>query len=88
VQGLLEEASRVLEGNPKLEVASIGAGRKPIPGGGEPVFGQLEQIPGYFVAFSHSGATQGLFVPELLAREIVDGIESPLLANFRPGRYS
>lgn len=88
VQGLLDEASQVLEGNPKLEVASIGAGRKPIPGGGEPVFGELEQIPGYFVAFSHSGATQGLFVPELLAREIVDGIESPLLANFRPGRYS
>jgi glycine/D-amino acid oxidase-like deaminating enzyme len=88
VQGLLDEASKVLEGNPKLEVASVGAGRKPIPGGGEPVFGELDQVSGYFVAFSHSGATQGLFVPELLAREIVDGIESPLLANFRPGRYS
>jgi glycine/D-amino acid oxidase-like deaminating enzyme len=88
VQGLLAEASKVLEGNPTLEVDSIGAGRKPIPGGGEPVFGELKQIPGYFVAFSHSGATQGLFVPELLAREIMHGIESPLLENFRPGRYS
>ncbi|MEL0626354.1 FAD-binding oxidoreductase [Salinibacterium amurskyense] len=88
VQGLLAEASKVLEGNPTLEVESIGAGRKPIPGGGEPVFGELTQISGYFVAFSHSGATQGLFVPELLAREIAFGIESPLLKNFRPGRYS
>lgn len=88
VQGLLAEASKVLAGNPTLEVSSIGAGRKPIPGGGEPVFGELEQISGYFVAFSHSGATQGLFVPELLAREIVAGVKSPLLADFRPGRYA
>jgi hypothetical protein len=30
VQGLLDEASKILEGNPKLEFASYGVGPKPI----------------------------------------------------------
>lgn len=88
VQGLLDEASKVLEGHPKLELESYGVGPKPIPGDGEPVFGQLKDIEGYYVAFSHSGATLGLIAGELLAGEIASGIENPLLANFRPSRFS
>ena len=87
VRGLLEEASQVLAGNPKLELESYGAGPKPIPGDGQPVFGQLEGIPGYYVAFSHSGATLGLIAGELLAAEIASGQPHPLLAEFRPGRF-
>ncbi|UVK53541.1 FAD-binding oxidoreductase [Mesorhizobium sp. AR02] len=87
VQGLLSEASNVLEGHPKLEFESYGVGPKPIPGDGEPVFGQLKDIEGYYVAFSHSGATLGLIAGELLAGEIASGNEHPLLANFRPSRF-
>ena len=87
VQGLLDEASKVLEGHPKLELESYGVGPKPIPGDGEPVFGQLKDIEGYYVAFSHSGATLGLIAGELLAGEIASGNEHPLLANFRPSRF-
>lgn len=88
VRGLLAEASKVLEGNPALELESYGAGPKPIPGDGEPVFGELEAIPGYYVAFSHSGATLGLVAGELLAGEISSGQPHPLLAPFRPGRFA
>lgn len=88
VQGLLDEASKVLEGHPKLELESYGVGPKPIPGDGEPVFGQLKGIEGYYVAFSHSGATLGLIAGELIADEIATGREHPLLANFRPARFS
>ncbi|ANN59887.1 D-amino-acid oxidase [Mesorhizobium loti NZP2037] len=87
IQGLLNEASNVIEGHPKLELQSYGVGPKPIPGDGEPVFGQLKDIQGYYVAFSHSGATLGLIAGELLAGEIASGIEHPLLANFRPSRF-
>lgn len=83
----LDEASKVVEGNPKLEVASIGVGGKPIPGDGEPVVGALKAIPGYYVAFSHSGATLGLIVGELLAYEVATGTEHPMLATFRPERF-
>jgi len=88
IQGLLDEASKILEGNPKLEFASYGVGPKPIPGDGEPVFGQLKGIEGYYVAFSHSGATLGLIAGELLSGEIANGTEHPLLARFRPARFS
>ncbi|KNY13210.1 D-amino acid oxidase [Shinella sp. SUS2] len=88
VDALLAEAAKVMEGNPKLEVASIGVGGKPIPGDGEPVVGALKAIPGYYVAFSHSGATLGLIVGELLAHEIATGAEHPMLATFRPERFA
>ena len=88
LEGLLLEASKVLEGNPKLEIGDYGVGPKPIPGDGEPVFGELQAIPGYFVAFSHSGATLGLIAGELLADEIATGKRHPFLADFRPERFS
>jgi glycine/D-amino acid oxidase-like deaminating enzyme len=88
VQKLAEEASAVLAGNPKIEVESYGVGPKPVPQDGEPVLGALDAVPGYFVAFTHSGATMGLITGELLAREIVTGEASPLLATFRPGRFA
>jgi glycine/D-amino acid oxidase-like deaminating enzyme len=87
LEGLLAEASRVLEGNPRLELEGYGVGRKPIPGDGEPVFGELKAIRSYFVAFSHSGATLGLIAGELLAFEIATGEKHPMLANFRPERF-
>lgn len=88
VAGLLTEASRVLEGNPVLELDRIGIGPKPIPGDGEPVFGELDGIAGYHVAFSHSGATLGLIAGELLAFEIATGEHHPMLEQFRPSRFA
>ncbi|RAZ90626.1 D-amino-acid oxidase [Mesorhizobium hawassense] len=87
IAGLLDEASKVLEGNPTLAMASHHMGPKPIPSDGEPVIGQLTGIPGYHVVFSHSGATLGLVAGELLAGEIVSGTPSPLLESFRPSRF-
>lgn len=84
---LLEEASAVLEGRPPLELESYAMGPKPIPADGDPVFGELAEIPGYFVAFSHSGATLGLIAGEMLAREIATGEPNPMLAPFRAARF-
>ncbi|WP_337181601.1 FAD-binding oxidoreductase [Shinella sp.] len=88
VAALLAEAGRVMEGNPRLDVAAVGVGGKPIPGDGEPVVGAFKAVAGYHVAFSHSGATLGLIVGELLAHEIATGTEHPMLATFRPERFT
>jgi glycine/D-amino acid oxidase-like deaminating enzyme len=85
--GLLDAASNVLAGNPKLAVASYGIGPKPIPGDGEPVFGPVNEVEGCYVAFSHSGATLGLIAGELMAGEIATGQANPLLEPFRPTRF-
>jgi glycine/D-amino acid oxidase-like deaminating enzyme len=88
VQELADEASKLIAGNPDLKPASWKIGYKPIPGDGEPVFGETGQVPGCFVAFTHSGATLGLIAGELLSDEILTGKQHPMLATFRPGRFS
>ena len=88
VQELANEASKLIAGSPELKPASWKIGYKPIPGDGEPVLGELGQVPGCFLAFTHSGATLGLIAGELLAGEILTGRKHPMLATFRPGRFS
>lgn len=88
VAALVAEASKVMDGNPTLEIQSVGVGGKPIPGDGEPVIGALKAVPGAYVAFSHSGATLGLIVGELLSWEIATAGEHPMLATFRPDRFA
>ena len=85
---LLDEARRVLTGHPQLTVARVGSGYKPVPADGEPVYGAIREVPGLYVAFSHSGATQGLIAGELVAEEIATGFVSPLLTAFRADRFS
>jgi len=87
IQGLLDEASAVLEGHPRLSCESYGVGPKPVPGDGEPVLGRLQGIAGYHLAFTHSGATLGLIAGELLADEVLHDRAPPLLEPYRPGRF-
>jgi glycine/D-amino acid oxidase-like deaminating enzyme len=87
VQGLLDEASKVLAGNPRLTAQRVGAGLKPIPGDGEPVVGAVPSIENLSTLFTHSGATLGLILGELLAEEIVTGSPSPVLRTFRLDRF-
>ncbi|WP_027351043.1 NAD(P)/FAD-dependent oxidoreductase [Halotalea alkalilenta] len=88
VEQLVDEASSVLDGGERLAPASWKLGRKPIPGDGEPVFGELAEVPGCFVAFTHSGATLALIAGELLAGEILTGERHPMLGSFRPERFT
>ncbi len=87
VQGLLEEASKVLAGNPTLTAGRVGAGWKPIPGDGDPVVGPVPGIDGLYTLFTHSGATLGLILGELAAEEVLTGQPSPVLAAFRIERF-
>ncbi|HWS51014.1 MAG TPA: FAD-binding oxidoreductase [Microbacterium sp.] len=87
VEGLLDEASRVLAGHPQLAVHRVAAGLKPIPGDGEPVVGAVAAIEGLHMLFTHSGATLGLILGELVAEEILTGRPSPVLDAFRLDRF-
>jgi glycine/D-amino acid oxidase-like deaminating enzyme len=60
---------------------------RPVPGDGLPVAGP-GPVAGLWLAVMHSGATLAPVVAELLAAEITEGAESPLLKDFRPGRFT
>lgn len=87
VNQLVQEADKLLLNSAPLQAQSWKMGYKPIPGDGEPVLGELQQVPGCFVAFTHSGATLALIVGELLAQEMITGTRHPMLATFRPERF-
>ena len=78
----------MLTGTPPLSVASYRVGPRPIPGDGEPALGQLGDLEGLYVAFTHSGATLGLIVGELLGYEMIISEPHPLLAPFSVRRFS
>ena len=77
----------MLAGSPRLTAERVGAGLKPIPGDGEPVAGAVPGIHGLYTLFTHSGATLGLILGELLAEEILTGRPSPVLESFRVDRF-
>ncbi|MGD8165549.1 NAD(P)/FAD-dependent oxidoreductase [Pantoea sp. FN0307] len=88
VQELLDEASKLIAGKPALRASGWKIGLKPIPGDGNPVFGELQKVPGCFVAFTHSGATLALIAGELLAEEMISGEPHPMFATFRAERFA
>jgi glycine/D-amino acid oxidase-like deaminating enzyme len=87
IRELLAGASHVLAGRPPLSAATYAIGPRPIPGDGEPVLGQLGDIDGLYVAFTHSGATLALIIGELLGYEMINKQSHPLLAPFTPSRF-
>jgi glycine/D-amino acid oxidase-like deaminating enzyme len=60
---------------------------RPIPVDGRTSAGLLPSLPGYAEIVTHSAITMGALLPRLICDEIVTGVPSPLLANFRPERF-
>ncbi|WP_285539691.1 FAD-binding oxidoreductase [Brucella sp. NBRC 12950] len=88
IESLISKASSLFVGSPRLVFESMGIGPRPIPGDGLSVFGAIPNIGGLYTAFSHSAATLGPVIGELLADEIADGHITSLSVDFRPDRFS
>ena len=73
---------------PKLRLAEVKIGMRPVPLDGLPVVGSVPGVQGAFAAVMHSGVTLGPLVGQLLASEILKGVQSSLLTPFRPARFS
>ena len=85
---LLERGRRVLPALAEAEIVEARFGIRPVPADGHSCVGALSEIPGYYEAVTHSGVTLGPLVGRLLAREILTGEVDPLIAPFRPDRFS
>ena len=85
---LLERGRRVLPALAQSKVAEARFGLRPVPADGHSCVGGLSRLLGYYEAVTHSGVTLGPLVGRLLAREILTGEVDPLIAPFRPDRFS
>jgi glycine/D-amino acid oxidase-like deaminating enzyme len=89
VRRLLRQVGALYRTDVPLEVDRVAAGPRPIPGDGWPVVGEVGGLSGMYVAFTHSGATLGPLLGELVATEILEpGHRSPLLAPYRAQRFA
>lgn len=82
---------RLREVYPVAADASIEAARiavRPIPADRKPVIGFMPNASNLYSSVMHSGATQCLWVGELVARELAGNEDVTDLATFRPGRFS
>lgn len=71
-----------------VRVAGAYLGVRPVPADGYTVAGRLPGWDNAYVAVTHSGITLGPLLGRLLAAEITTGTHDPLLAPFRPERFT
>lgn len=70
-----------------VELLSARVGQRPMPADGEPIIGHVAEAPGLYVAVMHAAVTLGPIVGRLVAKELVDGTDEPLLAGCRHDRF-
>ncbi|HWJ76169.1 MAG TPA: FAD-dependent oxidoreductase [Kaistia sp.] len=87
-RALLDAASVYLPALAMTEIEAIRTTMRPIPAGdGLTCVGQLPQMPGYYLAVTHSGVTLAPYLGKAVADEVVFGRERADLADFRPARF-
>jgi len=85
---LLRRAQRVTGGLDRAEVTGYRVCVRPMPADGQSIVGWLPGTEGLYVAVTHSGVTLGAHLAELMASELLAGVQQPELAPYRPGRFS
>ena len=69
-----------------LEIDKVDIGWRPLPRDGKPVVGFLNQYE--YLATMHSGISLAPIIAELAREELMFGVRSKLLSDFRPQRFS
>lgn len=70
-----------------VAVDEVRVGVRALPVDGFPVVGWAGTPDGFYVVVSHSGVTLCLLLGRLVAAEIAEGRDEPMLAPFRPQRF-
>lgn len=87
----LERLAAFIPGLPLRELAgpaTVRLGVRPMASDDRPIAGPLPGVAGVYVLATHSGITLGPLLGQLAAREIVSGEPAPMLAPYRPNRFT
>jgi glycine/D-amino acid oxidase-like deaminating enzyme len=74
-------------GAANVELLSAQVRERPMPADGEPIIGQVPEVPGLYLAVMHAAVTLAPAVGRLIARELLDGTVEPALAGCRLDRF-
>lgn len=87
-QRIRSQAARYLPALADVPLESVSLCWRPVPRDDLPIIGYAPQAPQLYVAVMHSGVTLGPLVGELVAMELLEGVEIDLLAPYRPARFA
>jgi len=85
---LLERLGALLYAPEPLELERWTVGCRPMPADTFPAAGPVPGVEGLTVAVTHSGITLAPALGQFLAREIIEGVQEPLLSPFQPARFA
>jgi len=85
---LFAELKAALTGADALTLSHYTLGYRPTPSDGFPIVGAVDRRPGLYIAVTHSGVTLAPALGLFAAEEILHGLHEPLLAPYRPARFT
>jgi len=75
------------QGGQDARLIDVRVGQRPMPTDGLPIIGPLPELPGVYVAVTHSGITLGLVTGRLVATELIEAVPDEQLVGVRPDRF-
>ncbi len=87
-RALVAQAARFFPTLGAARVERVLLGWRSMPADRLPIVGPVPGLPSLYLAVTHSGVTLAPALGRLAARELLDGVEEPLLMPFRPGRFA
>tara|TARA_Y100000588_G_scaffold6453_1_gene7730 strand:- start:1152 stop:2063 length:912 start_codon:yes stop_codon:yes gene_type:complete len=85
---LIQETAKYLPSTRDLRVQEVRSALRPMPPDGLPVLGRLVSTPNAYISYTHSGVTLAPLIGEIAALEIKTGVETEILAPYRPERFN
>ena len=85
---LLANAQRFLPGIKDTELEMVTLGRRVMPKDEHPIVGFVHQCPNLYVAAMHSGMTLAPVIGQIVAAEVLDGVNVDLLTDYRLSRFA
>lgn len=85
---ILSKLSVYMPALAEAEVSHVTLGFRPMPKDGFPIVGDVPGAPGVSVCVTHSGVTLAPLLGDFLAEEMVNARTEPLLAPYRPARFT
>lgn len=83
---LLDRLASVLRHTRAATISELRVGQRALPADGLTVAGPVPTLPWLYVVATHSGVTLAPLLGDLVAKEVYDGVDQDLLAEFRPDR--
>ena len=87
INNMLEKTKTFVKNISDIEIDKISVGWRPLPLDGLPVIGWLPNQKDTYIATMHSGISLAAIVAKLVTQEVLEGMSSSLLDEFRPTRF-